>query len=298
MRRLGWPLTLVAALSLTACLDDPAVRERLGVDLNGSPLPGTSPSPGASPVPTPSAGASALASPTPTPSGSASAAPAAPGVTGDYRRTFDPLDLAIAGPGYFVVSTRSDPQEMQDVYFTRNGEFDLTFIPNNAGSPPPASAPALTEGVWRLEAGSGLTVVGFAYDGPDGTPVPPEGRSDYFQGAFTLGGSGATTVRAGALSFTTPVNQTIAPGFNFKGQLLNQNRPPTAPDGTPRQLYVAIAQFEHPEKLQAATGFPGYRYTPECGRVSAGIAGVVSPTAGVKRPVGDANMVRTETLER
>jgi hypothetical protein len=61
---------------------------------------------------------------------------------------------------------------------------------------------------------------------------------------------------------------------------------------------VAIVQFERPAGLKPVAGFPGYTYDPEAGVVSVGIAGVTTPAAGVPRPVGDANLIRPETLER
>src|SRR5262245_40943021 len=117
-RWLSWTLVAVA-LSLSACLDDPAVRERLGVDENGRAI-GT---------PSPTATSSSSPSPEPSPAVTPSASPVAPGVTGRYEKTFDPLDLAIAGPGYFVLSTKPNPQSFDEVLFTRRGEFELAFVP-------------------------------------------------------------------------------------------------------------------------------------------------------------------------
>lgn len=298
MRRIGLPLTLVVAtLSLSACLDDPAVRAKLGVDENGSPLP--SPTPSGAVVASPAA----VVSPSPVPSASISPAPSTspspspqPGVTGHYVETFDPLDLAIAGPGYFVVATRPDPQGMADLRFTRLGRFDLQFTPT--GSPAPGNAPAVNNGTWTLKTGEGLTVLGFSYQGPDGTPAPPEARSDYYQGAFTLGGGGSALVTAGPLIVDASANLNFAPGFNFKGQLLSQNKPPVDADGNPRQLFVAVAQFDHPEKLEPQQGFPGFKWNTDVGNIYVGIAGIVSPRASVPRPVGDANLIRTGTLEQ
>lgn len=294
MGRPWLPLTLaVAALTLSACLDDPAVRERLGVDENGRPVgpsvaptagPAT-PDPAGSPVPSPAASAPE-ASPAP------SASPAQPGVTGRYDKTFDPLDLAIAGPGYLMVARRPDPQSFSDVLFTREGALDLVYVAN--GSPAPGGATVVGPGEWRLQTQDGLRVMGYSYEGPDGAPPPAEMRSTNFQSLFQPGGAG----RVGAIAVDTQANLNFAPHFNFKGQLLSQQRPPTDLEGDDLQIYVAIVQFERPAGLKPVTGFPGYMYAPEAGVVSVGIAGVTTPAAGVPRPVGDANLIRPETLER
>jgi hypothetical protein len=195
-----------------------------------------------------------------------------------------------------VLSTRPDPKALADLLFTRQGDFDLPFVPT--GSPAPGGAPVVQNGTWTLRTSDGMTVLGFNYQGPDGTPAPPESRSTNYLGAFTLGGGGSALVTAGPLIVDAGANLNFAPSFNFKGQLLTQNRPPVDADGNPRQLYVAIAQFDHPQALKPQPGSSTYRYDPAAGNVYVGLAGFVSAPAGVPRPVGDANLIKTETLER
>jgi hypothetical protein len=292
-------IALVAAtLTLGACLDDPAVRERLGVDEQGRPL---GPSPGATPAtpvpsgapasPTPAASASptdAAASPGPSPS----ATTPAPGVTGAYRKTFDPLDLAIAGPGYFVLATRPDPRGFEELLFTRAGQFDLVYVA--AGSPAPGMPTVVGPGEWRLMTPEGLYVLGYQYRGEEAALPPSESRSMSFQSAFRMGG----TASVGPIVIDSQSNLNFAPHFNFKGQLLSDQKPPMDTDATPLQVYVAIAQFERPAALKPRAGFPAFTHEPDAGVVAVGIAGITTPPAGVPRPVGDANLLRPETLER
>ncbi|MOA65527.1 hypothetical protein D3C78_1919480 [compost metagenome] len=63
-------------------------------------------------------------------------------------------------------------------------------------------------------------------------------------------------------------------------------------------MYLAIVQFERPHALKRVAGYPAFEYTQDAGVVSVGIAGMTTAPAGVPRPVGDANLIRPETLER
>ncbi|MFN3432500.1 MAG: hypothetical protein ACK46X_21450, partial [Candidatus Sericytochromatia bacterium] len=261
-------IALVAAtLTVSACLDDPAVRERLGVDEQGRPI---GPSPGAAPATPAPSGAPASPTPSPSPSptetprspsASPSAAAVAPGVTGSYRKTFDPLDLAIAGPGYFVLATRPDPRGFEELLFTRTGQFDLVYVA--AGSPAPGVPTVVGPGEWRLMTPEGLYVLGYQYRGEEAAMPPSETRSMSFQSAFRMGG----TASVGPILIDSQSNLNFAPHFNFKGQLLSDQKPPMDTDATPLQVYVAIAQFERPAALKPRPGFPAFTYDADVGVV-------------------------------
>lgn len=290
------PLLLaVSALALSACLDDPAVRERLGVDENGRPI-GASASPApATPAPAASVAPSRSPEATPTPSPSASASGGVPGATGRYHKTWDPLDIALSGPGYLVLSTRPDPRTLDDLLFTRYGELDLKYVP--AGSPAPGATTVAGPGAWRLQTPEGLHVLGFDYEGEDDAPHPAEAQGRDFESAFTLGAGSSSRLSAGPLALDSLKNPDLVPAFNFKGQLTHRNRPPLGADGEPRQMFVAIARVQNPQALKAQPGLSAYRYVPEAGVLQVGIAGIRATEGSLPRPVGDAVLVMPETVE-
>lgn len=304
MSRLRWLAALVVATSgLAACIDDPAVRERLGIDENGSPAPVVSPTSfgrpteapdrpatgeapvSTAPAPTPSASGEAVPTPHPSPAG-------VPGAKGNYVRTYDPLDLAISGPGYFVLSTELAPRSFDDLLFTRQGRFELRFVPEASPAPGATGTPFGGPGRFRLVTPEGLYVLGYDYEGPEGTRVPAESSGSSYAAAFTL-----ETIEAGPLAVDAVVNSNLRPHFNFKGQLLNQEQPPLGADREPRQLFVAIAQVEKPEALVARPGLPAYTWRFEAGVVRVGFAGVRGGEAAIRRPVGEANLILPETIE-
>lgn len=294
----SFALLAACALGLGACIDDPAVRDRLGIDENGSPVPVVSPTSFGGPTPVPEAPvmgeapASGPASAAPTTAASGTVAPS-PLPSGEFVRTYDPLDLAISGPGYFVLSTELEPDSFEDLLFTRHGSFELRFVGEASPAPGSVGTPVLGgPGRYRLQTPEGLYVLGFDYEGPEGTRVPAEARGSSYPAAFTL-----ETVEAGPLALDAVANANLRPHFNFKGQLLNQERPPLGREGEPRQMFVAIAQVEKPEALGARPGLPAYEWRSEAGVVRVGIAGVRGGEADLRRPVGEANLILPETIE-
>lgn len=307
MRRRGPFVLTAAALVLASCLDDPAVRERAGLDELGRPLPAGSQPAGEGPAPVPTRtdertpGPSSSSSVLPFPSGEAppTAGPSAtpvPAASGEYVRTFDPLDAAIAGPGFFVLSTQPAPTSMNDLLFTRRGNFDLVFVPE--AQPSPGSVLLFGPGTWRLQTPEGYHVLGFDFEGPEGVSLPPESASTNFEIAFTLAGGGGRSVRAAPITLDSRSNPNLLPSWNFKGQLLSLNGPPLGLEGEPRQIYLAVAQLDHPGALQARPALEAYDYRLEAGTVRVGIAGVKPGEAQLPRPVGEANTILPATLER
>lgn len=288
--RIGAPLLLAAAaMALASCLDDPAVRERAGLDEYGRPLPDASRfvTDNGTPTPTPAVG---TPPPSPPPTASASAVPVP---TGQLDKTFDPLDAAIDGPGYFVLSTQPSPAAMSDLLFTRHGSFELQFLPE--ASPAPLDP---GPGTWRLMTAEGLHVLGFDWEGPDGGPMPAESSSTSFELAFTLRLATGRTVQAAPIAIDARANPNLWPSWNFKGQLLSINAPPLGAGAEPRQIYLAIAQFDHPQALKPRAALRAFEYAPEAGPARVGLAGVRPGEAQPPRPVGEATMILPATLER
>ncbi len=234
--------------------------------------PGASPSPQASPGPSPSA------------------SPSATGTTGPFSKTGAPADLAVSGPGYFVLATKPYPLGIEDLLFTRHGHFRLKA--ETIGSLP----------VFRLRhADQAFYVVGYQLAGEPVTP-PAETAGEDVAVLATTWGTASTALSGLYLDADRNPQAQTQLGFDFTGKLLLAGTAPRAADGAPGSVYVAIAQFDSPDRLVPASGFPGIlRYetaasapddAPPGGQVRLGVA-----VSGVGRPVGNANLILTGSLE-
>jgi hypothetical protein len=252
--------------------------ERASAPPVATPAPAT-PVPTVTPIPTPIAptgSPGASASPQASPSAAASGSP------GPYQATGTAGDLAVSGPGYFVLATKPDPLTTEDLLFTRHGKFRLK----------PEAAGALA--IFRLQhADFGFHVVGFTLPGGTAAGAPAETRSD---GGATLATTWAgQPVRAAALYLDADRNEEAQTklAFDYTGRLLVDGAAPRGTDAGPVQAFVAVAQFERPDALVPAAGFAGiYRYAPDAGEVRLGVA-----VSGAGREVGNANLVLTGQLE-
>lgn len=244
--------------------------------------PPIAPTSGPSASPSPAASASPTASPSATPS------PA--GTSGPFSRTGAPADLAVSGPGYFVLATKPNPVGIEDLLFTRHGHFRLKA--ESSGSVP----------VFRLRhADHAFYVVGYQVAGEPAVPPAETAGEDQAVLATTWG---ATGLAAAGLSLDADRNPQAQSqlAFDYTGKLLVAGGAPRAADGQLGTLYVAIAQFDSPDRLVPALGFPGIlRYEtsalepaepPTGGQVRLGVA-----VSGVGRPLGNANLILSGSLE-
>lgn len=241
-----------------------------------APSPGGSTSPSASPSP------QASGSPSPSPSPSASAGP--------FTKTGAPGDLAISGPGYFVLATKPAPLGIEDLLFTRHGKFRLKA--ETMGAVP----------VLRLRhADHAFHVVGLVATGEPAAPPAETAGEDQAQLVTTWGG----TLAATGLYLDAdrnPQAQT-ALAFDYTGKLLVAGAAPRGLDGQAAAAYVVIAQFDSPDRLVPAVGFPGiFRYEtsalePEEGEEPGGLVRLGVAVSGAGRVVGNANLVVVGSLE-
>lgn len=250
-----------------------------------SPIMPASPQ-AAEPSASPTAAAGASASPTasaspgttsPSPGASASPVPAG------YTKTNVATDLAVSGPGYFVLATKPNPSVLEDLYYTRNGHFKLVKENVDGG---PAQ--------WRLKhTTSDFYVVGFAITpGRSDAPDETSGISE----ALLNSQWGGTAVSAVAVSLDAGRNPDAATKLSFSnaGRVSYDGNDPFASDGVQRVAsYVGLVQFEHPEHLVAQPGIDGvYRFAADAGRIFLGVS-----VTGLNRPVGNNNRILVGTLE-
>lgn len=243
--------------------------------LVATPAPAT-PSPSTSPPPP---------SPSPTPvAGTPSASPSPdPGASPDrYKKTNLPLDLAISGPGYFVLSTKPNPMAVEDLLFTRTGHFKLQG--DTAGS----------LSLFRLRhADTDFHAVGFMIPGGTAAGAPEETTSEDGAQLATMWGPLATTALGVFLDADRNTDAAAKASFDYTGRVKVADTSPRGPDGSPVQLYVAVAQFATPTALVSQPGFKGiFKYDPAAGAVQLGVA-----VSGPGRVVGNANLILTSTLE-
>jgi hypothetical protein len=233
-------------------------------------MPDASASPGASPS------ASASVSPSP----GASASPDADA----FEMTGVATDLAISGPGYFVLATKPEPTVLEDLFFTRDGHFKVVKETVPTGSVPLARLKHADHGTFY--------VVGYAHAGA-GTGAPDE-TSGLSEAVLATTWYGAPA-RAAALGLDADRNPdaTTKLSFDATGALRVADAAPRGADGNPMQAYVGLAQFTRPQDLTAVPNMPGFwRYNANAGSLYLGVA-----FTGTSRPVGTANLILTGTLE-
>ena len=251
------------------------------------------------PTPAPiSPTASPSGSPTPSPGGSPTASPSgsptpAPSPSGPFTKTQVATDLAVSGPGYFVLSTKPYPTGIEDLLFTRHGKF--RFKADTIGA----------VAVQRLRhADHAFHVVGWQTAGEQASPPLETMAEDYAVLATTWGGANVGAIGLYLDADRNPTGLTQA-AFDFTGKLSVAGAAPRVADGGPGAAYVAIAQFDSADRLVPAVGFPGiFRYEtsaiepdpdeqpPEPGMVRLGVA-----VSGPGRTVGNANLIVVGSLE-
>jgi len=257
--------------------DRPPATPQVATPPPATPIPRVTPTTGpVTPGPSGSPGASASpsASPSPSPTASASLAP------GALRTTNAVGDLAISGPGYFVLATRPDPAGTEDLLFTRHGHFVLKSEP--AGALP----------LFRLKhADHGFYVLGFQRAGATGAPDEALGTNGAMLG--TLWSDQAITAAGLAADGDRNPDAGAKLSFDFAGRLLLAGAAPRGTDGSAQPSYVAIATVATPSALKPAPGFAGiYRYAAGAGDVAIGVA-----VSGAGRTVGNVSLILTGKLE-
>jgi flagellar basal-body rod protein FlgF len=135
---------------------------------------------------------------------------------GAIEQTGNPLDLAIAGQGFFLIQTANGPRYTRDGGFHRAGNGQLVTaagepVLSPAGSPvviPPGEVTVGADGSISVAGGIAATVG--VFDFPPGTQLVPEGANRYIApaGAKPAQAKGAS-VRQGAIE---AANQDVVQG--------------------------------------------------------------------------------------
>lgn len=243
---------------LAACvIDDPGFRIIVPVNPNASLKPDSFPTPTG-------------------PSTSPKATPKPPAFA-----TGLPLDVAISGPGYFVLAKEEGATDLAGLTLTRYGAFQMR--PWAAEGTRPAGA--------RLVAEQGLLAWGIAWD--EAGRLPEESRGSSFGLAFTLGGKAVGPLAVHA----APALSVGALALGVDGRLGDsQGGSLFDADGRAIRLALVVVQVERPEAM-VALGGGRYRPTREAGPFQVGLAGSPRSAGALARPVGDSCTLRPGFLE-
>lgn len=211
---------------------------------------------------------------------------------GAISSSADPLDLAIDGTAYFVLARVTPPRGLEDLVFTREGDFHAEFQP---GSLPHT-------GTYRLQNPDGLTLMGWRSTvdqnvRPFGT-TPEEAKGTdltAFRTSVANGPQRAASVELVPLELALEQNPDASNSlaFDARGLLRLNDGAPRALAGGDVNMHVVLAEVEMPAALSHQGG--GYlTWTPAAGMITAGTA---SDTRAGRR-IGAHNVLRPAALER
>lgn len=203
-----------------------------------------------------------------------------------YRVTGERLDLALSGPGYFVLTTRENPVSQEDLLFTRYGHFKLQ-----------RESVGFNE-VWRLRhADLGLFVAGLSrvLDSAVSEPGEPEEQFSATGVSIETRWSGN---RAGLVAFQLDAGRNIQAGtmlaFDHTGVARVAGQWPRNADSREMRVYLPLVEFDRPEALTAASGTAHvYRYRAGGGAARIGVA-----VTGAERTLGNRHLVLSGRLEK
>lgn len=203
-----------------------------------------------------------------------------------YRVTGEPLDLALSGPGYFILATRENPVAKEDLLFTRYGHFKLQ-----------REAVGVNE-LWRLRhADLGLFVTGLVRI-LDTTGDDEEEPAEQLMLAGVPIETRWNGSRVGLVAFALDAGRNMQAGtqlaFDHTGVARIAGQWPRSSDSREMRVYLPLVEFENPTALMPASGTAHvYRYAPEAGATRLGVA-----LTGAERDLGNRHLVLSGRLEK
>ena len=212
---------------------------------------------------------------------------------GPISRSADPADLAIDGDAFFVLARAVPPRSLDDLVFSRAGDFWFEYQPKDA---------LPREGAYRLVNADGLAVMCWRAPvdqnvRPFGTPPEESSGSDLaaFRTVVTNGREAPLALALGPVEIPHAHNPEAANNLSFdnKGFLRLDGDAPRDAAGRPENLCLILANVETPSALRHQGG--GYlSWAPAAGRIFTGTASDSRPN----RTIGRAVVLRGGALER
>lgn len=222
---------------------------------------------------------------------------------GTVQATNQASNLAINGDGFFMVSKTPVAQSMDDITFTRNGDFHWEELP---GTVKDANG-NLVKGVgtFRLVNSDGQFVQG--WQSPVVDQVRPFDTAPAENQGTTLGDLSTTTTPStpGGPPVQVPLqgiqldlarNPDAANNITFdsKGLVRVDGNAPIDLQNNQTSIYVTVVKFANQAGLERSGG-ADFKYDPAVGQMFSGVAGVGNQPPG--KVVGSANTITPSALE-
>ncbi|MEB3196906.1 MAG: flagellar basal body rod C-terminal domain-containing protein [Candidatus Sericytochromatia bacterium] len=219
------------------------------------------------------------------------------GTTTDFRQgsivqSSNPMNLAIDGDAFFVLSRRPVPTSVDDLVFSRDGDFHMEFLRGDIPG----------TGTWRLVNKEGLFVMGYntpvdANARPFGVP-PEESQGNDLNAFATVATNGANpplgvNLQNLQLDLVRNPNAGGRLSFDSRGLLRNDAGAPRDLANNEANMHVVLAKFANPQGLLRDAGGAHFRYHDVAGQIFAGTAA----NDGQGRVVGSTNTLRPGALE-
>lgn len=213
---------------------------------------------------------------------------------GSIVQNNNPTNLAIDGDAFFMVSRAPVPTSMDDISFTRDGDFHMEFLPGDLPG----------TGTYRMVNKEGMFVMG--YNSPVDVNVRPFGTAPEESQGTDIGAFN-TRVTNGQQN---PLNLGIqniqldhvrnpeAAGqvsFDSQGMLRLQGAEPRDLANNPANMHVTLAKFANPQGLVRQGGGAYFKYDTVAGQIFAGTAAKENPDQ--TRVIGKYNVIRAGSLE-
>lgn len=219
------------------------------------------------------------------------------GTSTDFRQgsvvqTSVPTNLAINGDAFFVISRTPVPTSMDDVQFTRDGDFHFEFLPGDLPN----------TGTYRMVNKEGWFVMGYNSPvdvnvRPFGTPPEESQGTDVgaFQTVVTNGqqppiGLGLQNIQLDHVRNPEAANHL---SFDNRGLLRLNGGAPKDLANNDANMHVALAKFTNSQGLVREGGGAYFKYDTVAGEIFAGTAA----DSRQGRVVGKYNTITPGALE-
>lgn len=223
---------------------------------------------------------------------------------GTIQQTGQASNLAITGDAFFVLSRVPVPRSMDDIVFTRNGDFHFEFLPGTLRDPQGNLVKGV--GTFRLVNKDGLFVQGYNIPAienvrPFGTP-PEESQGTDLQSLSTITvpdgpGQNPRRIPLQNIQLDLARNPDAANNISFDSQGLVRVKGVEPRDlaNNPASMYVALTKFANQGGLDRKNSGADFTYDIVAGEMFTGVAGTGNAVPG--RIVGSTNVITPQALE-
>lgn len=224
---------------------------------------------------------------------------------GSIQQTGESTNLAIDGDAFFIVSRVPVPRTMDDIQFTRDGNFHFEFLPGTLRD----ASGKLIDGVgtFRMVNKDGMFVQGYNYPAIEGVRpygVPPEeSQGTDLESLSTIVvpdavGQNPRRVTLQNIQLDLARNPGAANNISFDAQGLVHvgGDAPIDLANNPANMYVGLTKFANQQGLERKGGGAYFSYDNVAGEMFTGVAGTGN-TVNPNRVVGATNTLTPGALE-